>query len=224
MLKNMFVEGMDYFRQQILNGYKLEHKDENEESSNVLIIIPGFMTNEKPFESIIEIAKEKGYKIITLKDILSEKKKNMFWKRGYNIGWSENVLELINTKIKKIKGEGKKITLMGWSLGGYYTRMIDEKVYKIINITSPTKSTINENCTIGWLYKIITKRKIVELDSVLKKSKEKSNINNIVNYVALKDGLLNPEICMVEDSKYICAHHINILKNRFFLDYIKNEL
>ncbi len=64
------------------------------------------------------------------------------WELGMNLGPREGVLENIVAKVQELqKGSGRKVSLIGWSLGGVYARevakMLPNSVRSVISMGTP---------------------------------------------------------------------------------------
>lgn len=218
----MYNECKNYFEHQIFNSYT--KPEANKDSNKVLILLPGFITNEKPLKSIIVLAQKMNFNVISLQDILNDNKNFGFlWRKGFNMGWNYDVLKTIDLYIEDLNSQNKEVSVVGWSLGGFYARMLTQEVKHVINISSPVYEGIESNCSISWLYQLITGKNIKELDIVMMLSKT-LNKHEIINYSALEDGLLTPSICINTESVNIKDSHINILHNAELLDGLHGVL
>ncbi|NRB40577.1 MAG: hypothetical protein HRU20_19270 [Pseudomonadales bacterium] len=97
--------------------------------SRPVMVIPGFMTSDSATFLLRRYLNQKGFETIG-------------WQQGRNLGLHEEVLDtLIETVEESYKKYGRKISLIGWSLGGIYARAlahkIPDKIAKVITLGTP---------------------------------------------------------------------------------------
>lgn len=96
-----------------------------------VMVIPGLATNDWAMSPLRDFIHSRGYQ-------------TEGWSRFLNIGPTPKVMERIDQQAEEIfqKANGRKISLVGWSLGGFYARHIARKhpdrVRQIITLASPT--------------------------------------------------------------------------------------
>jgi len=86
------------------------------------------------------------------------------WKQGVNLGPREGVIEACLARLRELyEAHGRKVSLIGWSLGGIYAREL-AKVYPDavrLVITLGTPFTGHPRATNAWrLYELVTGHKI----------------------------------------------------------------
>lgn len=100
-----------------------------------VLILPGFMTGDSYTTPLRNCLAEKGYDVHT-------------WEGGINLGLSDKTAEHLRDHIEKIFAEtsGKKITLIGHSLGGIYARELAREYPEMVRdvITLGTPLDLNE--------------------------------------------------------------------------------
>jgi pimeloyl-ACP methyl ester carboxylesterase len=88
------------------------------------------------------------------------------WEQGLNFGPRPGVLEACVEKIKALRNQhGRKVSLVGWSLGGVYARelakMLPDDVRVVISLGSPF--TGNPRATNAWrVYQLVSGEKEID--------------------------------------------------------------
>lgn len=85
------------------------------------------------------------------------------WGRGYNTGPDGDVRTWLETLARDVQSmvrdRSKKISLIGWSLGGIYAReiakLLPRRVRQVITIGTPLGGADSTN--VAWLYRFITR-------------------------------------------------------------------
>lgn len=94
-----------------------------------VLVIPGFLTSDSGTYILRRYLKNQGYTTYG-------------WKQGRNPGLQNQIFQRLIEKVEKIYEEhGNKVSLVGWSLGGVYSRIIahelPDKVRQVITLGSP---------------------------------------------------------------------------------------
>jgi pimeloyl-ACP methyl ester carboxylesterase len=86
------------------------------------------------------------------------------WQQGFNFGPREGVLETCVDQLKSIHAQhGRKVSLIGWSLGGVYAREVAKAVPSMARcvITLGTPFTGNPRATNAWrFYELVSGRSV----------------------------------------------------------------
>lgn len=112
-----------------------------------VLIIPGFMASDMSTVPLRKFIFNLGYTVYG-------------WGEGRNLA-SVEYLDILTERVEKLYTEhGKKISLIGWSLGGVFARQIAKArphmVKQVITLGSPFKGiTLPNNAK--WMYDILTK-------------------------------------------------------------------
>jgi hypothetical protein len=92
-----------------------------------LMVIPGFLANDRTTLGLQRAFAKAGYRVTG-------------WGLGLNKGVQEDTLERIVERIERF-GRGRKVVLVGWSLGGIYAReaakIRPDLVTKVVSMGSP---------------------------------------------------------------------------------------
>lgn len=114
-----------------------------------VLVLPGFLASDKSTKVLRAFLKKKGYAAYG-------------WDIGRNLGrLSYN--EALQQKILDLTEQhGQKVSLIGWSLGGVYSRLLanlmPEHIRQVITLGSPFR-TLNRRSNVHWIYERINKEK-----------------------------------------------------------------
>jgi hypothetical protein len=101
-----------------------------------VLVIPGFMATDHPTILLRNFLDKLGYKTYG-------------WENGANAGLTEDKINRLYAQLKKISDEngGKKVSIIGWSLGGIEAHVMAHEVPEIIRnvITLGSPFGINEH-------------------------------------------------------------------------------
>lgn len=94
-----------------------------------VMVLPGFMTGDFSTKTLRRYLRDLGYN-------------SMPWTLGRNLGYTEHMDDQLCDRIDQVfRDTGKKITLIGWSLGGVYgremARRFPDKIRQVITLGSP---------------------------------------------------------------------------------------
>jgi pimeloyl-ACP methyl ester carboxylesterase len=90
------------------------------------------------------------------------------WEQGLNFGPRPGVLEACMDKVRQLHaGSGRKVSLVGWSLGGVYAReiakMLPDAVRTVVTLGSPF--TGSHKATNAWrVYQLVTGEKEIDVE------------------------------------------------------------
>lgn len=113
----------------------------------VVILLPGFATHPLRMRYMAEKLEEAGH---TVKR----------WGMGFNLGPTEENFDFLSRRVCQVHQRyGRKVVLVGWSLGGIFAREMakrhPESVAKVITMGSPFSHTPYSN-NVWRLYQLIT--------------------------------------------------------------------
>ena len=116
-----------------------------------VLVLPGLAANDISTFPLRQFLRERGYAPAP-------------WNYGFNFGPRTGVLAGCVEQVKELhKLHGRKVSLLGWSLGGIYAREIAKAVPKLSRcvITLGTPFTGNPKATNAWrLYEKVSQQKI----------------------------------------------------------------
>ena len=117
-----------------------------------VLVIPGFMASGASTKSIRYLVENLGYEPYD-------------WACGRNYGEVEKVQQVSNLIDQIYAKKQQKITLIGWSLGGVFARVLAKehptKIDQVITLASPFASLTAPN-NASWLFSLITGGKKVK--------------------------------------------------------------
>jgi pimeloyl-ACP methyl ester carboxylesterase len=129
-----------------LKSFLKENTFKNEGDGHPVMVIPGFMGNDRSIKSLTCFLNINGYQAQS-------------WGMGTNMGKLEDLDQLINKTEKLHQESGKMVSLIGWSLGGVYARQLakenPEIIRQVITLCSPfNEMSAPNNAT--WLYSLVS--------------------------------------------------------------------
>lgn len=119
-----------------------------------IIVCPGFLAGDKATSLLRRFLRSKNYQAIG-------------WDLGRNFGPSTVgvELELLEEKVaEEYRKSGRKVSMLGWSLGGLMAREIGKRhpdmVRQVITLGSPVQARRVHDTNIGWLYERVAGKHI----------------------------------------------------------------
>ncbi|MBF0224399.1 MAG: alpha/beta hydrolase [Desulfobacterales bacterium] len=155
------------------------------------------------------------------------------WGLGINLGYSEELDQKLSLRLIELyKRYGKKINLIGWSLGGTYARELarwsPDLVRCVMTIGSPFAMT--PKATNVWqLYEYLSGEKIDEMDKELFRRMQSPPPVPTTSIFSSGDGVVPPE-CSLECSAahteniHVYGSHCGLPHNPFVLWVIADRL
>ena len=120
-----------------------------------VLVIPGFLASDTSTGPLRRFLKQRGYW-------------THGWKQGRNLGPREGVEEQVMVRLKELRQRhGRKVSLIGWSLGGVYARLLANRnpddVRCVITLGTPFNSHSKANRS--WkLFEWVSGTRIDEVD------------------------------------------------------------
>jgi pimeloyl-ACP methyl ester carboxylesterase len=115
------------------------------------LVIPGFVANDRTTMELRRALAEGGWRVHP-------------WSMGWNLGASEDVIDRLAKRIEDI-WDGRKILLVGWSLGGVFARelarKVPDKVRAVVTLGSPFSGDAHWN-NVWRLYEWVAGHKVDE--------------------------------------------------------------
>lgn len=82
------------------------------------------------------------------------------WRLGLNLGPTDHVLDGLVARFDRLTAHGEPISLVGWSLGGIYSRelayLFPDRVRQVITLGSPFRISDREQSNAGPLYDLLS--------------------------------------------------------------------
>ncbi|HEX4739431.1 MAG TPA: alpha/beta hydrolase [Allosphingosinicella sp.] len=109
-----------------------------------LMVIPGFLATDRTTLGLQRAFAEAGYRVAG-------------WGLGFNRGAREDTVERLVRQLEHF-AQGRKVVLVGWSLGGLYARELakarPELVEKVVTLASPFSGDPHNN-NVWRLYELV---------------------------------------------------------------------
>ncbi|MCR5882511.1 alpha/beta hydrolase [Rhizobacter sp. J219] len=115
-----------------------------------VIIFPGLAADKRSLVPLRNCCEALGYAVYD-------------WEQGFNTGPKGDIDEWLNNLATHVRGvatlHNRKVSLVGWSLGGIYAREIAKLqqplVRRVITLGTPLLSHGDET-NVGWLYRLVS--------------------------------------------------------------------
>lgn len=188
-----------------------------------VIVFPGLGTSDSSTHYLRNFLGNIGYKAYP-------------WAHGRNYGprqGLDNLLNSLGEYLKTIAGlhPGKKVSLIGWSLGGVYARelskLFPDLVKQVITLGTPFKGEAGET-NASLLYEILSGDKSHKDPALLKKIAEPTPVP-FTSIYSKTDGVVAWE-CSIEDTgmyeniEVPCASHLGLGHNPISMYIIADRL
>lgn len=163
-----------------------------------VLVLPGFMASDVSTKLLRKFLKKSGYQAYR-------------WGLGRNYGRTEYQDQLLAKIDQLYAQEQRRVSLVGWSLGGVYARQLaklaPEKVRQVITLGSPFRG-IDQPSNALWLYNLISDKNGIEnLDpELLRNLPEPAPVPTTAIYTK-SDGVVSWKVCLEKEENEI---HQNI--------------
>lgn len=130
----------------LLNPFRLPKRGQDIGKGRAAIVIPGLATGDVSTTLLRRTLKARGFE-------------PEGWKRGLNTGADAAKLKALEARLAELHRQtGKKVVLIGWSLGGLYARVLahrcPEDIDLVVTVASPFSGDRHAN--VAWkLYEAI---------------------------------------------------------------------
>lgn len=185
-----------------------------------VVVLPGFIatgTSTRPLRTFLH---EKGYN-------------SHCWKQGRNLGLSRQLEGQMLDRIASIhRRYGRKISLVGWSLGGVYSRWIANHAPELIRlvITLGSPFTDNPRANHSWqLFESLSGRKIDEIDPDTYEMVRRTPPVPTTSIFSRTDGITSWRCCITEETDLsenvqVAGSHCGLGVNPLALHVIADRL
>ncbi|MCJ8191310.1 alpha/beta hydrolase family protein [Sphingomicrobium aestuariivivum] len=106
------------------------------------LVLPGFLSSDRSTSQIRGALGRYGWRAHP-------------WELGTNKGAYHGLLETLEERLDAV-GDGRKVLVLGWSLGGLYARELarhaPDKVRAVVTLASPFCGDLKSNNNVRWLY------------------------------------------------------------------------
>jgi len=200
--------------------YRYLYTNEVTGDGHPVFVIPGFMATDKSTKPLRDFLNKIGYNAYG-------------WGLGRNYGEEEHIDILLNQVDVLFQKHKKKVSLIGWSLGGIFVRQIAKTnphlIRQVITLGSPFGSITGSNHA-SWLHKFITGGKgddIIDPELLLDIPKP-APVPTTAIY-SKQDGIVPWEYCMEEETDIhqniqVIGSHLGFGVNPIVLQIIEDRL
>ncbi|MEM9385401.1 MAG: alpha/beta hydrolase [Pseudomonadota bacterium] len=120
-----------------------------------VLVLPGFLTNSLSTSLLRNFLKDLGYRAHR-------------WKLGWNTGPIGEIEHSILVRIQELRRRyRRKVSLVGWSLGGVYARelawMAPDDIRQVITLGSPVRE--HAKSSVAWLYSLVASQHPESIDA-----------------------------------------------------------
>ncbi|MEM9991433.1 MAG: alpha/beta hydrolase, partial [Bacteroidota bacterium] len=151
-----------------------------------VLVLPGFMTGDSSTRPLRKFLRRIGYD-------------SYGWNLGRNTGGRKYVFAMIDRINEIYDQRRRKVSIIGWSLGGVYARevarRVPNKVRQVITMGSPFIGLDKKN-NISWLYEIISGENIEDLDERMIAEMRQTPPVPVTAIYSKSDGVVPWEYCM----------------------------
>lgn len=193
-----------------------------------IILLPGFMTHDYYMKYLKRNLQDMGFKVYGMKDCVDCEDVKIF--RHINIGWRNEFKESIKRKIDFLLNKGEEPPLLiGWSLGGIYSRMVKmdygDKVGGVITLGSPITKGFSKFSPVKPIYSLLGNDP-KELDEVILKLEAEKNKKNIISISCKKDGLIEHGLCLDSETENytVNAYHMSVMNSKEVFNIISQKI
>jgi hypothetical protein len=119
-----------------------------------VLVLPGFLAGDFSTSFLRRFLTKQGYSVYG-------------WEQGRNLGPKEGVFTALREQLTRLHQEhGRKVTVIGWSLGGIFARELarelPDKVRQVISLGSPIYGDPKTTTNVWRTYKFVSGRHKVE--------------------------------------------------------------
>jgi len=184
-------------------------------------IFPGFGTGDWATALLRKFLKKKGYAVHG-------------WNLGMNLGYRKNLENQLEKQLLEIsKRYNRKVSLIGWSLGGVYARELakahPEHVRFVITLGSPFLK-IKEGVRTRKLYELISGHRLDDMEPGMASQMQKPPPVPTTSIFSSSDGLVARQCCIQKETRTSeniripgCSH-VGLVSNPLVYWVIANRL
>ena len=112
-----------------------------------VLVLPGFIAGDDSTLPLRRVLKERGYAV-------------RGWRLGRNVGPTGRIVAGMRRQLDAMhRAEGRRVSLVGWSLGGVYARLLarerPEAVRQVISLGSPYRMTQGDRSSASHLWETL---------------------------------------------------------------------
>ncbi len=173
-----------------------------------VLVLPGFMASDNSTRTLRWYLRDLGYRTHA-------------WRLGVNVGPTDRILDGMARRVESLaadaRSEGQPISVIGWSLGGIYARIMarqyPDAVRQVITLGSPFALDDRESSNAGPLYNVLSTFHSPRVDSMRAPESGRPPMPMPTTAIYTKgDGIVPWQSCMdepgdrVENVRVIGSH------------------
>ena len=167
---------------------------------HTVLVLPGFLASDQSTELLRFVLRNLGYNALG-------------WDLGQNLGGLHRMRGRLRDLVAGACGEaGRKVSIVGWSLGGVYARdlalQMPEKIRAVITLGTPFTGDLRAN-NVGRLYDIVSGEPAETVSSSEFAALRGDLPLPTTSVFSRTDGVVSWRTCLVEKSP--CAENIEVL-------------
>jgi pimeloyl-ACP methyl ester carboxylesterase len=175
---------IEYARMRSMNITSLPRGD-----GHPVVVFPGLAANHQSIAPLLRLCKHLGYAASD-------------WGRGFNTGPRGDVdswIDELASDVERLAApHGRKISLIGWSLGGIYAREVakrlEGRVRQVITVGTPFAGKA-EHTNVAWVYRILNGRAPTFDDALMARLRTPPNVPT-TSVFSRSDGVVAWQACM----------------------------
>ena len=160
-----------------------------------VLVLPGLLASDLSTQPLRSFLKSHGYAVHG-------------WNQGRNLGLRSGVEQSMLDRVEELydRHGGRKISLVGWSLGGIYARQlakrVPDKVRSVISLGSPF--TGSPKATNAWrVYEFASGHRVDESDKHIAGPLSKSPPVPTTSIFSRSDGICAWQTCLNEENEQV---------------------
>lgn len=135
------------------------------------------------------------------------------WNLGVNLGPNDGIDVKLQLRLREIfTNSHRKVSIIGWSLGGIYARVLANRhpnwIRQVITLGSPISGNLRAN-NVSELYEWVTGGNVDELMHVLREDLSQKPKMPITSIYSKSDGVVHWESCIHDDHNYVQNVEVN---------------
>ena len=215
--RTLFEMGAYFFTVPVLNFLNTFPKGDG----HPILVLPGFVASDYSTVILRNFLGEIGYKAYP-------------WRLGRNLADFEQVENMMIERVRWLyKRYDKKVSLIGWSLGGVYAREIARSIpdmtRQVITLGSPF-AAIGKRSNASWVYEMISGKTVNEIpEDIIKRVLESPPVPTTSIYTKT-DGIVHWKACLeqkegpITENIEVMGSHCGLGHNPMVLMHIAERL
>lgn len=169
-----------------------------------VLVIPGFIASDKSTRPLRYLLKDRNYKAHP-------------WKLGRNLG-RPAIQDPLLIRLKELfqRYEGEKVSVIGWSLGGIFARVLAQEapqyVRQVITLGSPFAG-LREANNARWLYEAVSGKTLADIPSELFEKVKATPTVPFTSIYSKTDGVVSWQHCLEKPSEI--AQNVEVHSSHF---------